>query len=515
VKVYLMYPDRDFDLERKAPWNGLELIQDLQLESIFGAMAHDDEFLHGVARSALLSGLDNTIDAVLYRQAVLKDCLKNHSIVKGLYRLAADAVEARKMSFWGSEVSTYPPSILTGAVETIQMFLSTLQKLRIIADQDAEKFESSGFRGFFTRIKSEISNDYLEEIDGCLKELIFHGRVLIGARLGRGNKGTGYVLRKPNSKKNWFQRAFGRKPGSYTFRIADRDDAGRRTLGELNSRGINLVANATAQSAEHILNFLIMLQTELAFYLGAINLHDRLTEIGEPVCFPVPVSAGERRLSFEGLYDISLTLSMGQPVVANDIDIDNKCLIIVTGANKGGKTTFLRSIGLSQMMMHCGMFVPARFFSANLCTGLFTHFKRKEDVTMESGKLDEELNRMSQIADHLTANSMVLFNEAFAATNEREGSEIARQIVTALFERHVKVFFVSHLYQFVHGLYERATADILFLRAERNTDGTRTYKLIKGEPLETSYGVDLYNRIFTGSRPDGAVGSHPSGPSSG
>jgi DNA mismatch repair ATPase MutS len=169
---------------------------------------------------------------------------------------------------------------------------------------------------------------------------------------------------------------------------------------------------------------------------------------------------------------------------------------MVTGANKGGKTTFLRSVGLSQMMMHCGMFVPASSFSTNLCTGLFTHFKRKEDVSMESGKLDDELNRMSQIADHLSADSLVLLNEAFAATNMREGSEIARQIVTALSERQVKVFFVSHLYQFVQELYEERTDEIIFLRAERKTDGTRTYKLIEGEPLDTGYGLDLYNTIF-------------------
>jgi DNA mismatch repair ATPase MutS len=191
---------------------------------------------------------------------------------------------------------------------------------------------------------------------------------------------------------------------------------------------------------------------------------------------------------------------MGQQVVANDINADNRSLIIVTGANKGGKTTFLRSVGLSQMMMHCGMFVPARSFSANLCSGLFTHFKRKEDVSMESGKLDDELNRMSQIADHLSANSLVLLNEAFAATNEREGSEIARQIVSALSERQVKLIFVSHLYQFAHGLYQERTNGTLFLCAERKTDGTRTYRLIEGEPLDTSYGVDLYNRIFVDGR---------------
>jgi DNA mismatch repair ATPase MutS len=222
----------------------------------------------------------------------------------------------------------------------------------------------------------------------------------------------------------------------------------------------------------------------------------------EPACFPVPAAAGKRKLSSEGLYDISLALSMEQQVVANDINADNRNLIMVTGANKGGKTTFLRSVGLSQMMMHCGMFVPAHSFTANLCTGLFTHFKRREDVSMESGKLDDELNRMSQIADHLSADCLVLLNEAFAATNEREGSEIAKQIVAALSERQVKVIFVSHLYQFVQELYEGRTDGILFLRAERKPDGTRTYKLSEGKPLDTSYGVDLYNRIFSNKERD-------------
>jgi DNA mismatch repair ATPase MutS len=239
-----------------------------------------------------------------------------------------------------------------------------------------------------------------------------------------------------------------------------------------------------------------MLRTELAFYLGCVNLHDRLAEINEPASFPVAAAAGKHILSAGGLYDLSLALSMGQQVVANDINANGKSRIIVTGANKGGKTTFLRSVGLSQLMMHSGMFVPARSFSANLCTGLFTHFKRKEDVSLESGKLDDELNRMSQIVDHLSAGSLVLLNESFAATNEREGAEIARQIVTALSEKLVKVIFVSHLYQFTHGLYKEKTDGILFLRAERKMDGTRTYRLSEGEPLDTSYGIDLYNIIF-------------------
>lgn len=178
------------------------------------------------------------------------------------------------------------------------------------------------------------------------------------------------------------------------------------------------------------------------------------------------------------------------------MNADRKDVVIVTGANQGGQSTFLRSVGLAQLMMQSGMFVPAEFFCSNVCAGLYTHYKREEDASMNSGKLDEELGRMSDIADRLVPDAMILFNESFAATNEREGSEIARQIVFALREKRIKIFFVTHLYEFARALYEEASGNVLFLRAERQADGARTFRLREGEPLQTSYGADLYRRIF-------------------
>jgi DNA mismatch repair ATPase MutS len=96
----------------------------------------------------------------------------------------------------------------------------------------------------------------------------------------------------------------------------------------------------------------------------------------------------------------------------------------------------------------------------------------------------------------LTPNEMVLFNESFAATNEREGSQIAAHITTALLERGIKVCFVTHLCQFASYLHSRRTPKALFLRADRRPDGKRTFRVVEGEPLQTSYGRDLYDRVF-------------------
>jgi DNA mismatch repair ATPase MutS len=225
-------------------------------------------------------------------------------------------------------------------------------------------------------------------------------------------------------------------------------------------------------------------------------LHERLHERDEPTCFATPLCAGEHALAGEGVYDVCLALHLEAPVVGNKLQADGKSLVMITGANQGGKSTLLRSVGLAQLMMQSGMFVGARSLTASVCAGVFTHYKREEDVTMEAGKLDEELRRMSDIADQITPHSILLCNESFASTNEREGSEIARQVVRAMLDRQIRVVFVTHMYELAHGFHAQQLDTAFFLRAEREPDGRRTFKLREREPLPTSYGEDSYRRVF-------------------
>ena len=174
---------------------------------------------------------------------------------------------------------------------------------------------------------------------------------------------------------------------------------------------------------------------------------------------------------------------------------DGKSLVIITGANSGGKSTFLRSVGVAQLMMQCGLFVTAQSYRANVTHGIFTHFIREEDTGMTSGRLDDELRRMSVIAGQIKPGCLVLFNESFAGTNEREGSEIACQIVRALLDAQMRVFFVTHRFGFADRFRRQQALATLFLRAERQPDGSRNYKLAVKDPLPTSFGEDLYYRL--------------------
>jgi len=503
MKALLMYQDRDLDLSASSPPNETALIQDLELDALFGAMADGDEFLLDVARKVVLTSLDQPAE-ILYRQHVLADCLERPAVFRELYATAVEAIESEKKVWGGVFYERYPEALLSHSVQVLHSFVGLLRKLRRIADVHRATCRSEGVRTLFGMIATELGDEYLGSVEEHLSRLAFRDGVLVSARLGKGNTGADYVLRKASgAKPGWLQwlssRVEERLPGErsgYVYQIPDRDEGGFRALSELRGRGISGVTSAAAQSADHVLSFFSMLRLELAFYVGCLNLRDRLARKGEPICFPEPSSAGEASLSCRGLYDIALSLSVKDRVVGNDVSADGKRLVMVTGANQGGKSTFLRSAGQAQLLMQCGMFVPAESYRANVCRGIFTHYKREEDKTMKSGKLDEELARISWIVDRLTPNSLLLLNESFGSTNEREGSEIARQIVRALLEAGVKVLYVTHLFDLAQGFRLAKMDAALFLRAERLADGRRTFRLVEGGPLPTSFGEDLYGRIF-------------------
>jgi DNA mismatch repair ATPase MutS len=517
MKALLIHPDRDLKLREKpsvgyrredepAKWTPQEeaLMQDLQLEALLQAMARDDRLVLKVSRNVLLSAVRADVETVRYRQEILRDCIAHPDVISRMYAIAGEAMQVRQKLWHFGVFGRYAESVLHDSVSVIEALADLLRTLRNVAEQNSQRFQSRGITNLFATLRTELSDDYLAEVRDHLGRLRFRRGVPMSAGLGESNEGKDYVLHFREERRwEWVERFLGKGVPSLTVRIPDRDEAGARAYSELRETALGIVANALSQASNHVLSFFDVLQTELAFYIGCLNLHSRLAELGVPVTFPESLPAGGRKLRATGLCDVSLALAMGTRLVPNDILADGKGICVITGANQGGKSAFLRGIGLMQLMMQAGMFVAADSCSAEVCNGILTHFRREEDASMKSGKLDEELRRMSLIADGLSADTLVLFNEAFAATNEREGSEIARQVVTALLEKRVKMVFVTHLYDFPHCLALERAKEALFLRAERREDGTRTYKLVVGEPLETSFGQDVYRVVFDGGNGGG------------
>jgi hypothetical protein len=511
MKAYLLYQDRDFDFGASLPPGHQDLIQDLELAILLQAMATGDKFLAEVSAKVLLTCLDDP-QAIRYRQRVLADCLAHPEVIREMYGVAAGALEDKR-HLWGGYGGSYQnaSSNLSGAVNHLEAYVARLRQLRQIADDHAGKFRSDGMRALFSTLHRELEDEYFEEISDHLRQLRFRAGTLISGRLDRDNSGIGFVLRSPvEGRRRWAERLGIGPRSTYSFTIPPRDDAGGQILDDLTSRGINLVANAAAQSADHIGSYFTMLRAELGFYVSCLNLADRLAAKGAPTTVPDPAPVSPSVFSCTDLRDACLELQSQDPVVGNDVQADGKPLVIITGANSGGKSTFLRSTGVAQLMMQCGLFVTAESYRANVSSGIFTHFSREEDPGMTSGRLDDELKRMSVIAGQLRPNSLMLFNESFAGTNEREGSEIGDQIVRALLDADIKVFFVTHRFSFADRFRRQRACPALFLRAERQPDGRRDYKLAEKDPLPTSYGEDVYYRLGGWLEEDKEVAQAPS-----
>lgn len=496
MNVFLLHKARDFDPYQKPPWQGPSLVRDLALDTLFNAMAQGNESQYKIAEAVLLAGFSNDQETILFRQEILKDCLQNPAVIRQMQAIVVEALESRNNQ-WLDIFTRHQSAVLYGSAKLLEVLAGYLRRLRGLADEHGMKFTSSGFHRFFTMLQKELADEYLEEMEACLAALRSREEILISAGLGEENKGRQYKFHKGNEQRRpWLQRLLHPLPSYYIFSIHPRDEAGARALSEIQDAAMNDVAGQMVRSKDHVLGFMQRLRTELAFYLGCLELHAQLNDLGVSVCFPTMSASGGQTLSAKGLYDPCLALNMHTKVVDNDLSAVYSPLIMITGANQGGKSTFLRSIGVAQLMMQCGMFAPALSFHAPLYSSLFTHFKKEEDKSMESGKFDEELSRFSAIIDHLTLPSLLLFNESFAATNEREGAAIAGEVVRALIERGVKVCYVTHLYALAHSFYEKEKERTLFLLAERGANADRTFKLLPGEPLPTSYAADLYKKLY-------------------
>ncbi|MHB8718422.1 MAG: MutS-related protein [Candidatus Dormibacteria bacterium] len=457
----------------------------------------------------LLASLDDPA-AIRYRQEILRDCIAQPEPIRHLYAIVEAALQDRR-GIWGFSAHS-PGAILAAALRQLEVAVVHLKELRRIADAHADTVNSSGMTTLLGSLQTDLDDDYLNTIACHLELLHFRKGELMSAELARDNSTTNLVLRSAGRRQTGWRERLKRSPrSSYTFGVSPQDYAGGDILADLVDRALNPVSDAAAQSAEHIWSYFDRLHAELGFYVSCLNLREQLLAKDVPMCFPKPLPEGERCFSTVDLRPPCLALRSDAQVVGNDVNTQAMPLVMVTGANSGGKSTFLRSVGVAQLMMQCGMFVAAQTCTASLCGGVFTHFSRAEDSNMNRGRLDDELARMSVIVDQISRPCLMLFNESFSTTNEREGSSIALHVVLALLDSGVTVFFVTHQFELSRAIHERRAASTLFLRAERQQDGERSYKLVIADPLPTSFGADLYFRLGGWLDEDDSRATSPSG----
>ncbi|MEV6768570.1 DNA mismatch repair protein [Nocardia sp. NPDC051030] len=481
----------------QAAENGKTVADDLELSIMYGVMAGGDQFIRTVVQDTIPRSSTDP-EVITYRQRVVMDGCANPQLLRELYSIATDAAGARK---WTVGRDRGARGKLYLSLEPLTKLIGFLRLLRSTCARNSAHFRSEGFLGLTERLDEQFGDDYLAEVERHLDALQFDHGFDISAELGPEGGIANAVLHEPLRHARRRQSLFGHKKG-HVVGISHTDESAKQFIWRLVGKGLDRVADVVSHVTDVIVGFFQELRTELAFLVGCSNLFERLRTDGYAVCLPTPLSRdGGVSFSFRSLRDPALCLSTESAVVGNSIDGRGKKLIVITGANSGGKSTFMRSLGAAQIMMQAGMFVVAEAYEADVRAGIFTHFRVREDSSMTYGKLKEELVRMRELTNRITPASLVLWNEPFASTSEREASEILAPITEALLDSGVKVVVVTHLYDFASELSERRRATDLFLRAQRLPDGSRTYRMEPGAPAMTSHAMDIYRRIFSPSGP--------------
>lgn len=492
MKVHLMNPDRDFDVAAEEPENAGDLIQDLQLDYLWDAMGGGDRFLRTVARAATLAPTSDP-DVIIYRQRALEDCQRNPEQTQKLYQIAVDALELRR-GIWGVALRNHPRMELSYAVKLLIELVGQLEKLRAFREVIDRAYSSPAFRTLSDTIARELDDVYMTELREILHDLEFPNGILMSAAVGLGGQVSGQILRRPKlENRRWFDHTPLKRP-FFSFVLPDQDEAGASALSELEDRSVNEVANVVSQASDHVQAFFTNLRIEVGYYLSAGNLVSALNRCGAATTVADPRTAAT--LVADGLYDPCLALRTSTAPQPNDVHLDDRSLLVVTGANNGGKSTLLRALGVAQMLAQAGLPVPAAHYSARPVGQIFTHWAREEDEELTHGKFDEELDRMQHIVKRLRPGDLLLSNESLASTNEAEGSEILLDVIRALVGGGVHVYAVTHLYDFASSIQNAPDLSATFLRAPRSDTGERTFRIEPGEPLATSFGLDLYDHTF-------------------
>jgi DNA mismatch repair ATPase MutS len=226
-------------------------------------------------------------------------------------------------------------------------------------------------------------------------------------------------------------------------------------------------------------------------------LFERLRAGGVACCIPEAAPLEERVIEIEGL--VSAALALRDTPVASAADFGPAGRIaILTGPNSGGKTTYLRSVGLAVALFQAGLMVPGQRARISPVDAIYTHFP-----TLESrfhGRLADEALRLREILRAATRHSLVLLNETFSSTAAAEAVYLAQELLAALRAIGARVVYATHLSELAGQMEEiekladgdcRLFSLVAGVVVNEAGESAPTYQIMRGLPHGRSYARDI------------------------
>ncbi|HYN87023.1 MAG TPA: hypothetical protein VER55_00765, partial [Ardenticatenaceae bacterium] len=469
----------------------------------------------------LLIALVEDLPTIRHRQDVLRDLLTSAGIATRLERLlpAHGTLATTARPGWTADET--PLLAVARRIGELDLYVTTVTEL--ISALEGHELASEGLRTLRSDLQAIAADPIFArlvvELPALKEPLERLASVTVGINLDSDLRPTGATLVAINDFRFGGPQGLlgrllgeGAAPGITPLRTVDPRAPDPfaaqlfRDLGRLLSGVTESLAKGLERYRRMTAAPLGALQAELAFFLGAVRLVRRLEAAGLPCVFPELLPADRRRTRLDGFYDLSLALRVPErassSLVLNDVRLDEHGRIaIVTGPNRGGKTTFTRGIGLAHVMAQAGLPVPARQASLSPSQGIFTEFASGETTTVGHGRFDEEARRLAMIFEHATPSSLVLLNEPLSGTSPDEALQIARGVVTGLQQLGARTIVVTHLHALAGdaallsaAIPESPVVSLVASPANGsvNDDGVqRSFRVVPGPPAGESRALEI------------------------
>jgi DNA mismatch repair protein MutS len=269
-------------------------------------------------------------------------------------------------------------------------------------------------------------------------------------------------------------------------------------VAALNPELFERVGNYVTRRRGYVDAVIARFDREVQFYLSYLEYIEPLQAVGLPFSYP-SVTTDRKRVHANGSFDLALAhklVDTSEAVVCNDVELDgSERIIVVTGPNQGGKTTFARMFGQLHHLAALGLPVPGVDSELFLPDRMFAHFEREEDLATLHGKFEDELVRLHEILSAATGNSVLIMNESFNSTTLRDALWVGERVIDEIVDRDMICLCVT----FIDELASLAPSIVSMMSTVDSTDPTvRTFRVVRKPADGLAYAVALAQKHGVG-----------------
>lgn len=528
----LFYP---MDYEKSPLTMNSEAINDLSLDYIVSTLTKDPFEQNSIKQ--LMTQIECSQRLIKYRCDVFEDFLRLPELRSSLTELLEMLSELKEIEKFKKDSDSSSLWQLVNRMREIDRYINCIKQLN--ATLNKLDIHSEGLLKL-RQLVGEIYNDgsfepLQQDIDDVFKQARQLHSVTIGVNLDSMLRPVRAGILSLNSKeftdsgvlKRFMSAGFKKENGiqsgddyahlksfhpasSKEFKLSyDDTPTGQDRLSDSMKQVVTEILDRIVRNIKDVLRrhvningyTFISLMPEIIFYIRWAELIDKIQAKGLPLCKAEILPVENREIRVTDIYNLKLAIKVVRgeeiDIVTNNLDFDDETgrIFILTGPNRGGKTTITQALGLAALMAQCGIYVPCSSMKLSPCDNIYTHFPADENETVDLGRLGEESARLADIFSNATENSLLLLNESLATTNVTEGVYIATDVVKSMRYLGVRCIFNTHMHELASNVGRmnesvcgKSKIESIVTGVER---GKRSFKVSINPPQGLSYAKDI------------------------